>query len=257
MTVSPARSRLIVLGTGIALVRHVTYEAMEFIKQADVVFHLTPSPAVAYWLRRLNSNSESLVGFYSEERDRRESYEDMARHVVNALPKSARLVCFAAYGHPGIGAYPTHRAIQLAREEGYEARMLPGISADACMVADLGLNPLDTGWHQLEASDFVYLARTPDTSAALVLWQAGLVGVSAGWASDEAHGPGLVALRDVLQLYYPPNHEVVVYEAAALPVEGPRVHRTTIGGLAEAPVSPVSTLYVPPLRQSARRVRPV
>jgi hypothetical protein len=47
---------------------------------------------------------------------------------------------------------------------------------------------------------------------------------------------------------YPEHHPVVLYEAAALPGELPRVERSALHELARANVSGISTLYVPPGR---------
>ena len=51
-----------------------------------------------------------------------------------------------------------------------------GISAEACLFADLGLDPGTTGCQSYEATAF--LARTPpvDTEAVLVLWQVSVLG---------------------------------------------------------------------------------
>ena len=37
------------------------------------------------------------------------------------------------YGHPGVFVSPSHRTLALARDEGYIANMLPGISAEDCL----------------------------------------------------------------------------------------------------------------------------
>jgi precorrin-2 methylase len=54
-------------------------------------------------------------------------------------------VCAAFYGHPGVFVYASHQSIRLARAEGFEAQMLPGISAEDCVFADLGIDPENMG----------------------------------------------------------------------------------------------------------------
>ena len=81
------------------------------------------------------------------------------------------------YGHPGVFVFPSHRAIAIARQEGYQARMLPGISAEDCLYADLGIDPGITGCHMYEATDFLLHEKPVDKTGHLILWQVGVVGV--------------------------------------------------------------------------------
>lgn len=81
------------------------------------------------------------------------------------------------YGHPTVFVYPTRRVIAIAREEGYQAKMLPGISAEDCMFADLNMDPSDPGCVTYEATDFLARDRVLDTCSHLILWQVGCVGV--------------------------------------------------------------------------------
>ena len=60
--------------------------------------------------------------------------------------------------------------------------------------------------------------------------------------------PGLAILAEILMKQYSPEHEVVVYEAAQYPVCDPVLYRVRLAELPEAPVTPLSTLYVAPRR---------
>ena len=48
-------------------------------------------------------------------------------------------VCVVFYGHPGV--HPGHESIRRARMEGFSASKLPGISAEDCLFAELGIDP--------------------------------------------------------------------------------------------------------------------
>ncbi|HWN66698.1 MAG TPA: hypothetical protein VNM90_03600, partial [Haliangium sp.] len=50
---------------------------------------------------------------------------------------------------------------------------------------------------------------------------------------------------------YAPDHEVVLYEAAVLPTDAPRMERVALADLALATVTDLSTLYVPPRAPAA------
>jgi len=82
------------------------------------------------------------------------------------------------YGHPGVFVSPSHRALAIAKAEGYRARMLPGVSAEDCLYADLCIDPSDPGCVTYEASDFLVRERPVNIHSHLVLFQVGCVGVA-------------------------------------------------------------------------------
>jgi hypothetical protein len=136
-------------------------------------------------------------------------------------------------------------AIRKARAEGYSAIMLPGVSAEDCLFADLGIDPAESGCQSYEATDFLFSQRRVDPSAALVLWQIGVVGNAQYTAGDYDRSllPLLVAK---LTEIYPPHHQVIAYEASVLIGCPPNILRCPLAQLATAPMSAASTLYVPP-----------
>jgi len=158
-------------------------------------------------------------------------------------------VCAVFYGHPGVFVSPSHEAIRRAREEGFPARMLPAVSAEDCLFADLGLNPGATGCQSYEATDFLVRRRRVDPSAALVLWQVGIVGrLDHAPDGDTSRLPVLV---DYLLRSYPPDHETVIYEAAPYPVCDPVVERVALRDVPSAGVGRLATLYLPPIARRA------
>jgi len=163
---------------------------------------------------------------------------------ILAPVRAGQRVCAAFYGHPGVFVLPSHEAIGQARREGYAARMLPGVSAEDCLFADLGLDPAAAGCQSYEATRFLERGPAIEPAAALVLWQVGVVGSSHHTAEPVA--PALDALVGALRAIYPDEHEVVVYEASPYAGVAPLVRTVPLTALAEA-VTPASTLYVPPL----------
>jgi uncharacterized protein YabN with tetrapyrrole methylase and pyrophosphatase domain len=153
----------------------------------------------------------------------------------------------AFYGHPGVFVDSSRKAIREARREGFEARMLPGISSEDCLFADLDVDPCVSGWQSYEATDLVTHRRAIDTSAALILWQPSIVGrpnfVPEG---DLANLPVLV---EYLNEFYPPEHELVCYEASRSASRKARIDRVPLSRLAETPISPATTLFIPPAQE--------
>jgi hypothetical protein len=166
--------------------------------------------------------------------------------------RAGRRVCGVFYGHPGVFAQVPHRMIANVRAEGFEAAMQPGISAEDCLYADLGIDPGTFGCQHYEASQLMFFRRRIDPSACLILWQIGL----AGDRSTASRGTGAAHRQLLLELLqaegYPPDHEVVIYEAATLPIAQPRMERVALSALVEAELHPHTTLVVPPARPLQR-----
>jgi uncharacterized protein YabN with tetrapyrrole methylase and pyrophosphatase domain len=242
------RGSLTVVGLGIAVPGHVTQEVLACLEAADEVFYLVPDPVAERWVESVNPNARPLHHLYEPGRDRAEIYEAVVESILVSV-RGGGDVCAAFYGHPGVFVDPSHEAIRRARAEGFEARMLPGISADACLFADLGIDPSATGCQSYEATDLLLYARSLDPSAALIVWQAGAVGnLSYAPEGDASRLPVLV---DYLRGWYADDHPVVLYEASMYAVCGPFVRTVPLSALAGADVSPVTTLYLRPAPSEA------
>ena len=239
---------LTIVGTGIRLVSQVTLEALEAIRRAERLLYLAGDAATARWLEQLNPSAESLSDAYQAGRPRAETYREMTRRILDPVRGGAR-VAAAFYGHPGVGVDPAHAAMRQARLEGLPARMLPGVSADACLIAELGVDPLLTGWQSHEAWAFLAMRPRFDPRAALVLWQLGLVYETSIVVSPQTRRKGAADLRRVLRETYPAAHEVVLYEASPFPVADSRIERLPLRALAGAGVRMSTTLFVPPIRR--------
>lgn len=241
-----AKGSLIVVGSGIAALRHATQEACFHISHADKVFFLVVDPLTKAWILGLNSAAESLSIYLVPGKDRQQSFDEMVERIVTAVRDGLR-VCAVFYGHPGIFVQPSHMAISHVRAEGYEAAMLPGISTEDCLVADLGVDLSQSGYQCYEASNFLVCGTLPNTTAALILWQIGVIGqVKCGVGRAD----GLQILTEKLLSLYPPDHLVTIYEAATLPVCDTLVRRAALKDLPDSPVSPISTLFIPPAREA-------
>jgi hypothetical protein len=244
---SDQRGWLIVTGTGIRTVGQLTIASIAWMRESDVVFYLVADPVAEEVIKHLNPDGAvSLIGHYGEGLSRLESYEAMVQQILHSV-RSGKKTCAAFYGHPGVFAYPSHESIRRARKEGYVAFMLPGISAEDCLFADLGVDPAVNGCQSFEATDFLLHNREVDTSSQLVLWQVGVVG-------DRTYRRGGYNVASVFPLLtsrlcnlYGPEHVGFIYEAAILPCIAPKIDQIRLGTLTPAHVNAVSTLYVPPL----------
>lgn len=233
------------VGTGIRSVAQTTVESRATMEQADRLLYLVADPITEAWIRRLNPRHESLEDCYSTERKRIDSYAMMVERTL-AYVRAGEHVCLALYGHPGVFVLPSHKAIAQARQEGYEAEMLAGVSAEDCLFADLGIDPADHGCQSFEATDFLIRRRIFDPTSHLVLWQIGVIG-EVGYRPDRScNRRGLEVLVEYLLASYPADHPVTVYAAAQYAVCEPSIETLALERLADADVSAISTLYVPP-----------
>ncbi|NET56219.1 MAG: hypothetical protein F6K47_08580 [Symploca sp. SIO2E6] len=201
---------LTIVGTGIQLAGHLTLGAKAWIEQADKVLFALADPVTAKWLQELNATAEALP-YDRSNRRRRDTYREMTARILTEVRQGLH-VCAVFYGHPGVFADPAHAAIKQARQEGFRAQMLPGISAEDCLFADLGLDPGKNGCQSFEATDFLIRGRKFDPTSILILWQIAMVG-NLGFYEPEGHIHGLKILAEVLKQDYGANHEVTVYEA--------------------------------------------
>ena len=248
------RGSLVVVGIGLMLGRHATVETVEAIRSAEHVFHLLTSPAAELWIQRLNARTTPLGDCYREGKDRSRSYAEMAQRIVSAVRAGER-VCAAFYGHPGVLVSPAYQALVAARRAGCPARMLAGISAEDCLFADLAIDPRGLGWQSFEASDFLLRRRRFDPTAALILWQVGMLGEASVSPKIKPRPERLRLLADTLAPHYPARHSVVLYQAAEFPVTDPVVGRVPLRRLPEQPFTPKTTLYVPPRSTTAYDAR--
>jgi hypothetical protein len=235
---------LVCVGIGMTLGSHITPLARSYISDADVVFAGTSDGVIELWLAKMHPDVRSLQSFYREGKPRSETYQQMMEAMLNEV-RAGKRVCGAFYGHPGVFALPTHRAIEIARREGYTAHMEPGVSAEDCLYADLGIDPGKFGCQHYEASQYMLYRRRIDTSAYLVLWQIGVAGDQslARFSTGAAYRRVLV---DVLARDYDLDHEVILYKAVTLPMHHPRMERLRLQDLPAASVDTHVTLVIPP-----------
>lgn len=240
------RGRLACVGLGMTLGSHLTPLARSHIEQADVVFAALSDAIAELWLQRMHPNVRSLQPHYAQGKPRMRTYREWVALMMDEL-RAGKRVCGVFYGHPGIFAWSPHEVIAQARAEGFEAHMEPGISAEDCLYADLGIDPGRYGCQHFEASQLLYCERRIDPAGYLVLWQVGVIGNrSVGPLANALAWRALLVER--LGQDYSLEHEVIVYRGATLPIEQPRIQRMTLRELAKAGLTAEETVVLPPTR---------
>lgn len=244
MSEEAAGGRLIVVGTGIRSIAQLTLEAAAWIKAADIVCYALADPVTQRWVLDNARQAEDLAVYYDESANRLATYDRMAARLV-AHARAGRTVVGAFYGHPGIFTDPSHQAVAIARSEGIEARMLPGISSEDCLFADVGVDPGLGASESYEATEMLVRGRRPDVTSHVVVWQ---IGVLAQQGFDRAERASqLQPLVDHLLQSYPPDHVVTHYQGAQLVLCDPVIEQVPLAALGDVRLAVTSTLYIPPL----------
>ena len=145
------RGSLIIVGTGIKAISHMTLETLSHIKRADVVFYHASNGITATQIRELNANAVDLYEYYGEGKKRKITYVQMAELMLRQVRLGLSVVGIF-YGHPGYFVSPARRALAIASMEGYETALLPAVSAQDCMFSDLRVDPGVFGCQILMAS---------------------------------------------------------------------------------------------------------
>ncbi|KAI3615086.1 uroporphyrin-iii c tetrapyrrole (corrin porphyrin) methyltransferase [Moniliophthora roreri] len=126
------------------------------------------------------------------------------------------------YGHPGVFVNSSHRAIALAREEGFKAKMLAGVSAEDCLFADLEFDPAILGCMTCEASECLTRDRPFNPFIHNIIWQVGSIGI----ANMTFNNDKFSILVDCLEKDFGPNHSRILCRSSPIKI-APKSTRTT------------------------------
>jgi tetrapyrrole methylase family protein/MazG family protein len=244
------KNTLIIVGVGIKFLSHLTVEVEASIKKSDKVLYLVNDPAVKIWIKKANQNNESLDFLYNSSQIRKKNYLKIAEYINNTL-NCTKTLCFVMYGHPTFLGEPSIYAINLAAKSGHDTYVLPGVSSEGCLFADLKIDPSTCGCQSFEATDFIVYNREFDTSCHLVLFQIGMIGIKENYKNQNPK-IGLEILKKYLLEKYSTDHTVILYEAAQYPLIKPTIKEIFLMDLSEYKVTPLTTLYVPPNKLKSR-----
>ena len=235
---------LVCVGTGMTLGAHISPIAKSHIEQAEVVFSLMANGFAERWLEEMNDDVRSLQSHYQEGKNRNITYNEMVEAILIEV-RAGKKVVAAFYGHPGVFACVSHRVITKAKLEDLPATMEPGISAEDCLYADLGIDPGKTGCSHYETSQFMFYKRNIDASAHLILWQVALAGDKslAKFSTGTAYRQVLV---DLLLEHYPSDHQVILYQAKGIAIDTVRADKILLSELVDAELFMHTTLVIPP-----------
>lgn len=241
------KGSLTIVGCGIKFMSHLSIEAKAAIEHADTLFYLVNEPAMRAWLHEHHPNSMSLEYLYQQHELRKDTYHAITHTILQAL-ESHKNICVVLEGHPTVFAQPALDAAIQARQANYLTRILPGISAEDYLFAELQIDPGSAGCQSYEATDFLIHQRAFDGCSHLILWQVSVIGML-GHNPDHEHKKGTQILVQHLNQYYPLDHQVILFEGSQYPHIASRIETMALQNLPEANISRITTLYIPPARK--------
>src|SRR3989338_5829580 len=110
------KASLVVVGSGIKFISHLTHEARAYIEQSDKVLYLVNDPAMKEWIKKNNSHAESLDNLYTKYHLRNDCYSAITEYILKTLHNNQH-VCVVLYGHPTVFSKPGLDAVLLAKQE--------------------------------------------------------------------------------------------------------------------------------------------
>ena len=214
--------KLIVVGTGIKSISHITKETKVIIESAEHCLYLVAEQNLKAWIEKESRSSESLESFFYSSEKRSEIYDNISAFIVNEAKKYETL-CVVFYGHPVFYAKSALSAVKEHKKQGSDAVILPAISSVDCLWSDLGIDPGNDGCSIFEATDFLVSKRLFDTRSHLVLLQVGVIG-----GDDLYIKKNINILQEYLKSFYLSNHSMYIYEASDLPGVKPYIQQVNL-----------------------------
>ncbi|KTD63238.1 tetrapyrrole methylase [Legionella santicrucis] len=235
--------KLIIVGSGIKSLSHLTEETKKVIQNSDKVLYLINEDNLKKWIQLEAKQSESLDPIYFSHSQRIEAYKALTKYIIEEYYKVS-ILCVVFYGHPTVLADSGLNAVKHIKKDGGNAIILPAVSAQDCLFSDLEIDPGDRGCFSIEATELVLFERKIDIHAHIILWQVANFG-----KSDRSKVSKLSILKDYLYEYYPTDHSICLYEAPSLPTYRSRIEWISLDCFDKSIINSVTTVYIPPLKK--------
>lgn len=236
---------LFVVGTGMVGYQQLTNECEQALDLSEHIFLLHPLPEVREYFRERWGPVDNLATEYEQGLARLDRYERMADRVLNSSQEADRPVVLTVYGHPQVGVTPTRIIIDCADERGVSVDVLPGVSSIDCLYTDLSIDPFQ-GLQLFEATDLLIHEYRLNNEVPALIFQIGLI-ESYLYDRRKSAPERFTAIREYLEEFYPPSHELCLASTATLPLADSDLHWFELGNF-ESMASDIDfthTLYIP------------
>jgi len=246
-------NRLVIAGSGIKFLSHLTFEVQSVIQKSDCVLYLVNDPAMKKWINDHSKKAISLDEIYFGFNKRSQAYRSLSREIIK-ITKDNSNTCFITYGHPMLMSSISLMLINELKEksDGISVEVLPGISSLDCLLCDLNIDPGTGGIQAYESAEFIDKDYYINSNSHFVLWQIGVVGLDT-IISDESillenkiRYQAIVTIKRKLLVHYPESHLVILYVASMYPTLLYERIEIPLSSLNEVDIPRLASLYVPP-----------
>lgn len=244
--------KLIIAGTGIKFLSHLTIEVKSAIETSSCVFFLLNEPAMKNWVVKNAKKYISLDDIYFSSKLRSPSYSKIVDELLRSLQKNDD-ICFLIYGHPTFFSSVVDKITKRISSKEVIIQIMPGISAIDCLFADLKIDPGKTGLQSYDATEFILYDEIFSITSHLVLWQIAIIGEMGIINNNEINlnrqKEGITILISKLMTHYPEDYIVNLYVASQYPGLEFEVVSVELRKLNEVTIPRLATLYIPPLKE--------
>lgn len=241
---------LIIAGTGIKFLSHLTIEVKSAIETSSCVVFLLNEPAMKNWITKHAKKYISMDKTYFSSSSRADTYYKIADELLLHL-KEYNDICFLIYGHPTFFSSVVGEIKKRISFEEVLVQIMPGISALDCLFADLNIDPGTRGLQSYDATEFILYDESFSVSAHLVLWQIAIVGelrvINNNNINLSCQKKALSLLKSKLMKQYPEDHKIILYVASQYPGVDFEHSEFKLRELTTVNIPRLATLYIPPL----------
>lgn len=207
-----------VAGTGMVGYSQITREVESAFEESEVVYLLdTKGPINGYLENEFDVDIYDLSEHYGDDKDRRETYDEMADAVLEGADCSDGPVTFALYGHPMIFVNPSRQVLEEGRELDMNVEVMPGISSLDTVFCDIGFDPAANGLQTYEATDLLVREWELNPEVPAMIWQVSVVETALHTDRDSLPSR-FTRFKEYLQQFYPDDHTVHLLQTATFPI---------------------------------------
>lgn len=245
LMIAAAEPQLTIVGTGIAFQSHATVSVMEAIKTADLVCHLLVDETDRKFITTLNDAVEDMTRYFSETSTRKACHDLIVSHVLDRVQAGLQTV-FAVYGHPTEAVYPSRALARHARKLKIPYRILPGVSASACLYSSLEIDPVEASIISMEATGYLERAGKVPRGFGILLWQCGMICETKG-SSRLGSAASRRRLASKLAADFGARHECYIFQASRRKDSSYLSTRLSISELEDHQIEAHQLLFIPAL----------
>ena len=240
----PGEADLYIVGTGIALPRHLTMETLDILRACSHVCTNLTDAQVASLPAEIRGKCQSLWPLYRADRARLQNYAAVQAAIAAAVERE-KPVAWLTRGHPRIFDRVSEHLVKQGHERGWKVRVLPAISSIDTLLIEVDYDP-GHGLLVHEATALVGQSIVPSPAIGMLLLQPDVFRSDLPHLSGSDPEPDLAPLRDYLLKFYDEGHRCAFVRSSSEPEEASAISWVRLADLCSVPYERIggSTLFV-------------